>query len=377
MQIDIFSFFSGAGFLDLGFENAGFNIVFVNENNSAFLEVYKFSRNKMQMKAPKFGYYCDDINKLQYGNAKQQFTQKVLDEKSKGLVGFIGGPPCPDFSIAGKNQGIKGNNGKLTNSYKRVILTQNPDFFVFENVKGLWSTQKHRTEYEKIKTSFRKKGYVLIDKLVNAIEYGVPQDRERIILFGIKYDLLSQNKKEAQKILLYNFNWGNCYQIDDIRQCNWPTMDAFAENSYISKPNDIIEQITIQYWFEKNDVEHHYNSSDFFVPRAIERFDTIMEGDVSRKSFKRLHRWRYSPTAAYGNNEVHLHPYKARRLSVSEALAIQSLPKEFEIPKTLTKSQMFKTIGNGVPYLLSYEIAQSIKTFIENNVKKKEEQNVI
>ena len=76
---------------------------------------------------------------------------------------------------------------------------------------------------------------------------------------------------------------------------------------------------------------------------------------------------------------MHLHPYKARRLSVAEALAIQSLPKEFEIPKTLTKSQMFKTIGNGVPYLLSFVIAKNIKEFIEGNVKRhdKEEDNVI
>lgn len=85
---------------------------------------------------------------------------------------------------------------------------------------------------------------------------------------------------------------------------------------------------------------------------------------MSRKSFKRLHRWRYSPTAAYGNNEVHLHPYKARRLSVAEALAIQSLPKEFEIPKSLSKSEMFKTIGNGVPFLLAEGLAKEIKKFI-------------
>ncbi|MBE9201384.1 DNA cytosine methyltransferase [Nodularia sp. LEGE 06071] len=57
------------------------------------------------------------------------------------------------------------------------------------------------------------------------------------------------------------------------------------------------------------------------------RFTAIDEGDVSNKSFKRPHRWRYSPTACYGNNEVHLHPYQVRRISVAEALAIQSLPK--------------------------------------------------
>ncbi len=77
---------------------------------------------------------------------------------------------------------------------------------IFENVKGLWLTQKHRKEYEKVKESFRSKGYILIDKLVNALDYGVPQDRKRVILFGIKFYLVDQNRKNAlhklKKILI-------------------------------------------------------------------------------------------------------------------------------------------------------------------------------
>ena len=84
-----------------------------------------------------------------------------------------------------------------------------------------------------------------------------------------------------------------------------------------------------------------------------------------KKSYKRLHRWRYSPTAAYGNNEVHLHPYKPRRISAAEALAIQSLPKNFIIPEHISLSNMFKTIGNGVPYLAAKGLAETISVFIE------------
>ena len=80
-----------------------------------------------------------------------------------------------------------------------------------------------------------------------------------------------------------------------------------------------------------------------------------------------MHRWRYSPTAAYGNNEVHLHPYKARRISVAEALAIQSLPKEFAIPEAISLTDMFKSIGNGVPYLAAKGLAENINDFIFNN----------
>jgi DNA (cytosine-5)-methyltransferase 1 len=112
-------------------------------------------------------------------------------------------------------------------------------------------------------------------------------------------------------------------------------------------------------------VTKHPNAIHCFTPRAaLPRFQSIPEGDDSKKCFKRLHRFRYSPTACYGNNEVHLHPYEARRLSVAEALAIQSLPMEFELPPTISLSAMFKTIGNGVPFLMAKGIAEAVKSFI-------------
>ncbi len=98
---------------------------------------------------------------------------------------------------------------------------------------------------------------------------------------------------------------------------------------------------------------------------GLAKFLVIPEGDDSKKSYKRLHRWRPSPTAAYGNNEVHLHPFKARRLSVAEALAIQSLPKEFVLPPDITLSNAFKTVGNGVPFEASKGIAETILDFLE------------
>lgn len=370
-SLRIYSFFSGAGFLDLGFENEGFYIDFVNEFNESFLGVYRYARQNMNLKEPRYGYYCGDINDLLKGKRKKELLSYINANRKNEMIGFIGGPPCPDFSVAGKNKGITGENGRLTNSYKKVILLYQPDFFVFENVKGLWNTKKHREEYDKIKRSFSRKGYVCVDKLVNSLEYGVPQDRERVILFGIKYNLINQDKNTARKILKSNFNWGTIkkYSLEKINKINWPVTSMFVPDSNLEPPNDIIKELTVEYWFRKNDVYNHNNANDYFEPRSKKRFDTILEGDVSKKSFKRLHRWRYSPTAAYGNNEVHLHPYKARRLSVSETLAIQSLPKDFVLPKTISKSEMFKTVGNGVPYLLSKGIARNIKKFIESYVK--------
>ena len=99
-----------------------------------------------------------------------------------------------------------------------------------------------------------------------------------------------------------------------------------------------------------------------FKPKAgLKRFLTVDEGDDSRKSYKRLHRYRYSPTACYGNNEVHLHPTEARRISVAEALAIQTAPKEFALPHTMTLTAAFKTIGNGVPVIMAEGLAKMIR----------------
>ena len=147
---------------------------------------------------------------------------------------------------------------------------------------------------------------------------------------------------------------------------DWPETSAFIAEKATNCLDGLPKELTVQYWFEKNDVENHPNANDFFKPRnGLTRMMAIDEGDVSKKSYKRLHRWRYSPTVAYGNNEVHLHPYHVRRISAAEAMSLQSLPKEFTLPPHMTLTNKFKTIGNGVPYLLSYGIAKTIKDFLE------------
>ena len=85
-----------------------------------------------------------------------------------------------------------------------------------------------------------------------------------------------------------------------------------------------------------------------------------MKGDVSAKSFKRLHRYRYSPTAWYGNQEVHLHPWRPRRISVREALRIQTVPDAYVLPKDEPISGRFKAISNGVPCLMAKKIGLTL-----------------
>ena len=359
VELDIFSFFSGVGILDLGFHNAGFNICFVNEVNTDFLNSYKFARNKMNISQPEYGYANSDIRNI---FTETRWNRIYDDACKKGVVGFIGGPPCPDFSFGGKNAGGTGANGMLTQIYSEIIIEKKPDFFLLENVKGLVQTKKHKEFFDEIKRDFEINGYFIIETLENALQYGVPQYRDRLFLIGLKKSVFGETPN-------FQFGYGRTGNLQSIIKLPWPSQNEFAINGHTEKPHGICEDLTIQYWFDKNNVSVHANANDFFRPKpTTTRFLTIPEGDTHGKSFKRLHRWRYSPTAAYGNNEVHLHPYQARRISVSEALAIQSLPQNFELPIELSLSAKFKMVGNGVPYLMAYNIAKGLYDWMENNI---------
>lgn len=372
-KIGIFSFFAGAGFLDLGFEKTGkYETLFVNEYHKAFAEIYSAARKKLKILPPEYGIQVADITE-NLTNLHSIWLKENLKEAKKkhDIIGFIGGPPCPDFSIAGKNKGQTGENGKLSGTYIELICRTKPDFFLFENVKGLYRTTKHREFFESIKLKLIKEGYYLTEKLINAIEFGAPQDRDRIILIGFQRRMLSDyGFKVNGSPIIKNFNWekNSLYKANEVFTMNWPGLDKFKEDSEKPVPHNIPIELTVEYWFNKNNVGLHPNAENYFTPRAgLDKFKVIAEGDDLKKSYKRLHRWRYSPTAAYGNNEVHLHPYKPRRISAAEALAIQSLPKEFIIPEGITLTDMFKTIGNGVPYLAAKGLAQNIYDFIYNN----------
>lgn len=368
----LFSFFSGVGMLDLGFQSAGFDIVFVNEYKQEFLYSYRYARRNIYPDNPRYGYHCGDINmflQFDYINILHENIDELHTEGQ--IIGFVGGPPCPDFSIGGKNRGRDGVNGRLAQSYVDMIVEFHPDFFVFENVKGLVKTQKHREYFNELKQQLEKAGYCLSETLLNALSFGVPQDRDRIVLIGVNKNGLLSNEDICNNNR-FCFPWEQImrYDIYNVKNIQWPTRQKFLNNSRRIFRYNVPIELTVQYWFDRNNVRHHPNRNDIFNVRGgLQKMQEIEEGDTRRKSFKRLHRWRYSPTAAYGNNEVHLHPYKIRRISVAEAMAIQSLPEWFELPEDVSLSAKFKMVGNGVPYLMSYCIATMVHNFIMNEIE--------
>ena len=353
-QQSVFSFFSGLGFLDLGFELAGFSIDRINESNPAFLEAYTYSRGKLGLPIPKDSIEAESIESLVAGKGLIKIKQAMeAVRKNGGMCGFIGGPPCPDFSVGGKNRGKAGDHGKLTGTYFDLITKARPDWFLFENVKGLLRTKRHKKFYDQMVNKAEKAGYTVRDRLSNSLHYGAAQYRERIIMVGFREE---HGKRIEEEDWMRHLK----YKKEEIQKIPWPLAMKFGAKA--RKPAGVPSELTVLYWLKKNSVQRHPNMKMAFKPKAgLKRFLTVDEGDDSRKSYKRLHRYRYSPTACYGNNEVHLHPTEARRISVAEALAIQTAPKEFVLPHTMTLSAAFKTIGNGVPVIMAEGLAKMIR----------------
>jgi DNA (cytosine-5)-methyltransferase 1 len=379
--IPILSFFTGAGFLDLGFKQSGFDVVWHNEYSSAFVSGFEYGMASL-------GYSG--------ANAKIQSSQSILDVGPREILrasftkrgtpdcfGMIGGPPCPDFSVGGKNKGYSGDNGRLTEVYANRILEINPSFFLLENVPGLIRTAKHRSFLSSVMERLCLDYYVDL-RILNALEYGVPQDRERIFLFGLSRKWLASKaikrlpKQNVETLIanarlahrarnesadLHWFPWEHKQLFwNPKKSYQWPDTDPFGSSP--DRPHAPIELMVGPLLLGGETTAKLPNGKDCFVPYS-EKFLRIPEGDVSRKSFKRLHRWRYSPAAAYGNNEVHLHPLEPRRITVREAMRIQTVPDDYSLPVKMPLSAKYKTIGNGVPVKLAEAVATTIRFVLD------------
>ena len=151
----------------------------------------------MKLRVPIYGYRNDSAERYARRRGKKNLLALIAQEREKGnLVGFIGGPPCPDFSVAGKNAGVDGENGRLTKIYFDIICRCHPDFFLFENVKGLVKTEKHRSFYKEMMRKVQANDYVIAENVLNALAYGVPQFRERVFMVGIQKKIY-QNEPNA------------------------------------------------------------------------------------------------------------------------------------------------------------------------------------
>ncbi|WP_339323496.1 DNA cytosine methyltransferase [Paenibacillus sp. FSL W8-0194] len=354
MTYPVISLFSGAGFLDLGFtETRAFSILWGTE----LIEDFARSNNYNM--------------RQRYGHLDRIITADVTqidpaNDIPKGAVGIIGGPPCQDYSIGNaRGTGVEGDRGKLVWDFLDKIEKLQPDFFLFENVEALYKTKKHRTQaLNPLIDKFNELGYEVQFNVLNTLDYGIPQDRSRVFIVGFRQYIPTTLRQRGYE----TFKWPTPIYEDPKRTFPWPDKweigTLIDERDYIDNlevPYELTTHSVIGNEFELNALPNHIS----FNPYS-QRFFSVPEGDVKRKSFKRLHRFRFSPTVAYGNNEVHLHPTLPRRLTVRESLRLQSVPDWYHFEDDIPLVKMFKMISNGVAFKLANLLAEEIKTVLDN-----------
>lgn len=362
-HIPVLSFFTGGGLLDIGFEEAGFDIAWTNELDPAFASLYAVGltswRQHHRPDAP--AATISHVGSLLDLTPAEIVTQ-AFPAGVPPLFGIIGGPPCQDFSIAGTRQGIEGARGKISPAYCKIINDLRPAFFVFENVSGLLE-KKHRAEFDKIRADFNRQ-YITDFAKLNALDYGVPQSRERLIMIGLRRDLVKAPTIGIFSDELPSVGWAKWSSeqshAEIRRQFTWPGVEPKDTTPLPPTNAQQLELCVSNCLLTKADIDNK-------VANGHDRFNLISEkpaktpeGLVANRSFKRLHRYRYSPTACYGNNEVHLHPFEDRRLSVREVLRIQGVSEHYKLPEGAPLSVKFKMIGNGVPVPMANGVARTI-----------------
>lgn len=365
-KVPILSFFSGGGFMDMGFEKAGFEIVWTNEFDGTFAKLHAAGITSWR-KSQGNGIKAEIFNTKSITEiSSKEIIEEAFPDGKPDHFGMIGGPPCQDFSMNGSLKGFEGERGKLTIVFFDRILELSPTFFIMENVTGL-TKRKDTKEFLRSLLKRVEEEYYIDYKKLNSLDFGVPQHRERMFFVGFRKDLIENGSVQLDPFgRWFPFPVNEKYQNAATRY-NWGKQVPFGES--LVKPQDVPLELCVESCLvPDNKITATPNANEFFNLYITEtNLRAIDEGETNRPSFKRLHRFKYSPTTCYGNNEVHLHPYLHRRLSVREALRIQGVPDEYVLPKELPLSKKFKMIGNGVPVPLAEAVACAVKEFIKVN----------
>ena len=322
---NLLSFFCGPGGLDLGFQWAGFNTSVAIDIDAECVNT--FNHNHKENKAHK-----QDIREL---------TLSKLDElhgSPIAPIGVIGGPPCQSFSYSNVHQKDDDPRHSLPSAYAKLLKEINKErgigFFVFENVPGLLS-QKHIEKFEKFKKEFARAGFKLNVVPLDAVDYGVPQVRPRIFIVGINQKMFKGK------------TWTP------------PTPISVSIASVKDAIGDLPDPLFNN---ERDGVRAPCHPNHFcMVPRS-DKFanGNMKEGTVKGRCFRVLAWNEPSWTVAYGNREVHVHPNGKRRLSMFEALRLQSFPDRYQLTGNL--SAQVRLVSEAVPPMLAYHIAASIRS---------------
>ena len=323
----LLSLFSGCGGLDLGFEQAGFEIPVANEFDSSIWETFKVNHPRTKL-------IEEDIR-----NLPAEIFPYDID-------GIIGGPPCQSWSEAGSQRGINDSRGKLFFDYIRILNDKKPKFFLAENVSGMLAG-RHSDAVNYILELFKNCGYNVSITLVNAKNYGVAQERKRVFYIGFRKDLninfkfpKGSTENNADKLTLRDVIWDLQFSAIPAAVGNSHNVDAVNNNEFFTGGFSTI-------FMSRNRVKSWDEQA--FTVQASGRHCQL-HPQAPKMEFFGKNDFRF----VKGKENLY------RRMTIREIARIQSFPDSFKlIYKNVDDA--YKMIGNAVPVRLAYEIAMSIR----------------
>ncbi len=301
MSMKFVDLFAGCGGMTLGFQNAGFEAVAAFDNWEPAIQVYRSN-------------FSHNIHKLDLGNWQENLT--TLNSYQFDMI--IGGPPCQDFSHAGKRDEDLGR-ADLTVSFAQIVAHTKPQWLVMENVDRAVKSQRYRQAGEILRAA----GYALTQRILDANQCGVPQKRKRLFLIG---------------------ELGLSTSVDS------RSLASYLDN------NLIIEPMTVRDYFgDSLDVAHYYRHPRNYSRRAVFSIDEpspTVRG-VNRP-IPKTYKTHPKDTASISK--------EVRPLTTLERSYLQTFPKNFHFDGS--KTDLEQMIGNAVPVKQAEYIAHCIDAYI-------------
>lgn len=315
---------AGAGGLSSGFIKAGFHPLLLNDNDKTCIKTLQ--------------------NNHQNSNIIQLcMTELNLTEYKNKVDVLIGGVPCQSFSQIGKRKGLQDERGDLILRFKELVEQCNPKIFMIENVKGLETHNNGKTLKKVLKNLNKGKQYDVIYQVLNAKDYEVPQKRERIFIVGVRRDLNKQYNfpdKNPNKLVLRDV-------LNDV-----PESEGYT---YSESKKEVMKLVPEGgCWVDlPKDIQEKY------MGKALE------SGGGKRGMARRLS--MNEPcltltTSPCQKQTERCHPIETRPLTIREYARIQTFPDNYEFKGSI--AQQYKQIGNAVPVMLAFHIANSFKDLL-------------
>lgn len=348
MELNVIDLFCGCGGLSYGFERAGYNILLGIDNDKKALETFELNHNGSKS-------ICGDITEITYeGHIKPLIGGKTIDV-------IIGGPPCQGMSLSGPRKFDDPRN-KLYLSYIRLVNEIRPRAFVIENVPGLVGLFGGQIK-DSIISKFTEMGYSIQYRIMCAADYGVPQNRRRVVFVGLKEGEFEYPEPLKETITC-------SIALSDLP----PLIDELGEENaaYVMEPtNDYQRLMRQRSSVVKNHVAANHSERIKYiislVPDGGNYKDLPEEYRKSRKfhvAWTRFASDKPAPTIDTGHRH-HFH-YKYNRVpTVRECARLQSFPDDFIFLGN--KTQQFRQVGNAVPPIMAECIAKQLKKHLGVN----------